>query len=704
MPQDPMQILQDALASDPPELTPEQKQQQDESEKIRKQTFDFNEVKPLIKELKQGFESEVTQTQANRERRKVDVNVKALRISGDIKQSDTMVPMRVIDEAIAREKPGFIAYLQQSRRLVIFSDVMFPNEKHDALEAAFTRGMTYNDWIIVHHKCLDGAQAHGWDWVEVLYDNSKPLHTSIEHVGHDRLYFSLDTEDIQNCARIMREFKLTRIQLDSFVKEFDFDQAQVAKLLANNEQKEQTTGTTKDHVYSVFKQYNKLDGVVYVSWLSLLGGCDDWLKAPQKFYNGVDEEVSVPQEQPPVPLTDPMTGMPVPHPITGEPIMQPQPPLMVKEWQPVDETEYPIVFLPYEETEEKEVKSKKGRVFKDKYKQEVMTSGWSAFLNGYTRATAWVGSKAEADGQPASSIQSINIQDGKILPFKVDWMRMPYPDPSMLEALIAFDSKIASGQGQMNYVVQNKSSGSRTTKAEVDQASQDTNLLASVNITLFSSYVRNTYAKAWRIVQSQALQDKINLLGDVQEIPNPQDPMEVEYLFVNNKKVIKRTYDIRPAGDVDFIQRQQMINDMMQFWEVVQNTPIAADFLAHLLKIKFGEQGDMWAQKLLMGDIKSQLLMQYAAIITGLVQNPAQASAIGPAEIQKLTLLLQETQQALQPAENTNGDTSTSKGQSASGGGGQQPNSSASTGQSPMASVAGNGTGNQGVTETANAS
>src|SRR3954462_15893802 len=148
----------------------------------------------------------------------------------------------------------------------------------------------------------------------------------------------------------------------------------------------------------------------------------------------------------------------------------------------------------------------------------------------------------------------------------------------MLQGLQFFDTKNAQSIGQMTYAVQNKSSGARTTAKEIESAQQDTALLSSVNITLFSACIRDVYTAAWRIVQSQTWQDKIELLGELQVIPDPTGAGEPIEQFTNNKVAIAKRYDIRPAGDTDVIQRQEMIANMKEYWEIIQNTPIAPEF------------------------------------------------------------------------------------------------------------------------------
>lgn len=626
-------------------LPDEGKSEQDKLDAEERQTeynelFVWEQAKPFLTGLVQQFETESLATKGNRERRLIDADIKAMQDKGEIKRCDTFIPQRVIEEGIQREKPTYVAYLQQSRRLAIFADVLYPKDKHDDMELAFTKGLQYEGWLDSHTQVIDGGQLHGWDCSETLFDSSKPLCATVDFVGHDRLIFPLSCEDIQNCTRVMRLFKWTRLQLKTFVKKHGFDADQVRKIISSGGQKDGANSAQKDIVFNIYKVYFKFEGIVYIAWASL-EGCDGWLKKPEKFYNGVDKLVKTVQPQPPATVMNP----------DGTTSEVPVPPTVEESWQPVDETEYPLNFFIYERTEQKEIANSKGRAFKDKFKQEAMTVGWTSFLNGHNRATMLMGSKAENDGKSASQSQNLEIGDGKILPFKVDWHKLPYPDPSMLQALQVFDSKIATANGQMTYAVQNKSSGARTTKAEVNSAERDTTLLASVNVSMFASYVRSCYSKAWRIVQSQALQDNIQFYGQIEEVPpNPiTGETADEPDFINDKAIIKRKYDIRPAGDVDYVQRTEMISDMMQFWQVVQDTPIAADFLAYLLKIKFGELGDMWAAKLLQGDMKSQLLMQCAKILQGLMMNPAEAMQMQPNDKMNLQMLIQQIQMALTP-------------------------------------------------------
>ena len=122
---------------------------------------------------------------------------------------------------------------------------------------------------------------------------------------------------------------------------------------------------------------------------------------------------------------------------------------------------------------------------------------------------------------------------------------------------------------------------------------------------------------------------------------------------------------------------------MMEFWGVVQNTPIAMDFLAELLKLKFAETGEKWAKKLMMGDIKNQLLAQFTAIIKGALSNPAEIANLGPQEVANLQQLVQTSEQVLSAANNEQGTNNESANRSNGGG-----TATSSTGEGEPGSMA----------------
>lgn len=632
-----------------PEITEQEKSpEQLEQEQLQKELFDYELAKPFLKELVDQFESEKIATRLNRERRQIDVNIEQLRSEGKLAQDEPFIPIRVIDNNISKEKPAYIAYLQQSRRLVIFHDSIEPTKKHEKLESAFTRGMSYNGWLTPHFKVVDGSQLHGWDWAEAVFDETKPLHAAIEHVGHECLILPRDTQDIQACARIMREFKLTRTQLKGFVRKFGFNKERVDELFNSNDKSGNQTSPAdavkRDRSFTVYRVYCKYEGAVWVKWYA--PGCNGWLKEPEKLYLGVDEKQQVPIETPrQYPALQAMQeGIPVPPDATVDEngIATWNEQTTEEQWVPVEETEYPFSIYIYDETEEKEIVLHKGRAFKDKFTQEGMTAGWSSVMRGHLRASMQIAAPTNPT-MNGSKLQSNEIKDRAILKEPMEFLTMAYPDPAMLQALQGLDLKNAQQTNQNTYALQTKD---RVTAKQISTAEKDQNLVTGVQVSNFAQYVRDIYTRIWRIVKSQAQQDLIQLVGDFEVAVDPATGQQVS-TFVNDQAVLQIPFDIRPAGDVDYVQRNELIQQMQQFWPVVQNTPVAGAFLGKMLKLQFAEDGELWAEMLVQGNQPLQLLAQFVAILTAAMQNPQEIMAMGPAEMQNLQMLLQQAQQVI---------------------------------------------------------
>lgn len=538
--------------------------------------FTFSNIKSRLTTLISDFTSEKHKTATGRTDRYKELNTKQLRQRKEIPQYAHMVPVRAIDMNIRRQQPAYVNYLSQSRRLVIFKSIINPSTVTTLLEDEFTRGMTYSGWNIPFFKCIDGAQAHGWDAIEVVLDLTKPLHVGLEHIGHDSLIFSLDSHDIQHNEIILREIYVTASLLKRYVKEFNFSSIEVDKLT-----EKQKSARIQEKNIKIYKKFCKYDGVVYVSWFSL--ECDNWLLAPTKLFLGrrklVDVQKSVTIN---VPSIDPISGL---QTVTPQIIKQPVP-----EWQDVEETEYPIFILPYGESEQKKIADHKGRVFLDRPKQEARTANLSQFLSGCQLASSAIPiiEKEAAGSISAQQLETINVGDGKAIPFAIKFNSFPYPDSVMLSLQNYLDTFDAQEAGQINFAANNRQD-TRKTATEIVAAKEESQLLSTVELTLFSTFLRNVYTYTWEIVRSRAIQNKVTLLFN-------------QELGENNIEFIDQAFDIRAAGDIDVVKRQEMLGQYKDFWPVVQNTPVSMHFLAKMLIIAFPEDGNYFADLLLKGD------------------------------------------------------------------------------------------------------
>lgn len=545
---------------------------------VEDELADFSKAKTKFQQLIQTWDTEVKQTAKNRLNRDLDFSVDILRTDGTLDEDETLVPVRVIDTNIQRELPPYVNYIMNSRRISIFESLTQTGTNTDNIEQAFTSGMSYAGWQNAHYKVLDGSCTHGWDTCEVTFDATKRLHCAVEHVGHDRLMWPRTVLKLEQAAYVIRAYDYSPTEIRSFVKKFGWDKAQVDILLSSHEKTSQAPETLR-----IFKSLYKrsTDGVIMVGWFSLGSGSADWLKAVEPLKLGIDTK------------TTNVDGT-----VT---------------WVPIPITRYPYFTLPYRESEKPALVDRKGRAFIDGNTQEAHTAMLSAYINGMQRASQIRASPKQDDGTGNSSVdESKNIGGAVILDKPMDYFYMPFPDASCLKAMEFLDNKNSSETNQVNFAVNNRQDSRKTAK-EIETANSQASMLNSVQLTLFSTYFREVYSFAWLIVQSQALQGLIKFL----QIPNPiaaQDPTQPA--TVNDFTTIGQVYELRAAGDVDVVQRQELLQQMKQDWAVFQNTPLGPVFLEDLIRLAYPAKAEQYIQVLRSGAQQQQ--QQMTGLIKGL--------------------------------------------------------------------------------------
>lgn len=551
--------------------------------------FDFNLARARLKRLVDEFNANVVpRVENNRSLRKLDIDPSKLRQSNKIKKDETMIGIRTINTNVEREQPAFISFLRNSRRQAVFTCVSDPNQKTDLIEEHYTKGMTYADWETPWYKQLDGTQVHGWDSIEVVFDPSKPLHVGIEHIGHDKLIFPLGALNIQSCEIIIRSYSVSQIELKRFVAEFGFDSVQVEDLLSNR------SDERKDQNITIYKKFCKYGGQVWVAWFALEEATRDWLKQPAPLYLGIDEEV---EEA----FIDPLTRQEM-----SAPALKPAP-----------IADFPVFLLRYRLTEEQEIKESIGRAFLDLPKQEALTALWSSYVNGATRASNIYGSPKGTSASGAGPKQlELAIEHGKFYSEPVEFWNTPYPDESLLRAAQALDVHNSQEVGQLTFAVQNKK-GSRTTAKEISSAEEQNSLMNSVQLTLFSTHIRQVHSFIWPIVQSRAIRGEIQFLNTIENVVI--DPVSGQEIISrsNDVEAIAKVYDIRAAGDVDVIQRAEKLEKMREFLPSIQaiGGQLFAMFFTDMLKIAFPDDGEKYGNLLAMGMEDKQLIQQLSQML-----------------------------------------------------------------------------------------
>lgn len=647
-------IPEQVLAGDAPVNV--EKPAQSDMEKIladeAEEFFDFTKQQHKLRRLVDDWSSEIKRTEERRLTRDVEVNVNDLRASGRLDEDETLIPDRVIDTNIRREQPPYVNYLKNSRRIAIFECLSNPDTNTQRLELEFTRGMTYIGWEVPHFKTLDGTQTHGWDIVEVVYDITKPLHVGLEQVGHDRLLFPRSAIDIQTAPKVIRRYDVSLLTLKSFVRDFGFDGDQVSKIINKIKDTQKEVETVE-----IYKEFCKYDGKVYVAWFSLSDGVSDWLKKPVPLFLGIRHKEKK-QIMESVTIYDPNTMIPSVQQVPRE----------IEEWVDTPITQYPIFVQVYQETEKPKVTDHKGRVFLDENKQEAQTAIISGYVNGLTRASSVYASRGTDDGSGDSlrEEQDIRLVGGRILDKPVNFFHPDYPDPSTIKAMQYLDTANDQEVGQPNFTAINRQDSRKTAK-EITAAQSEQALLNSVQLTLFSAHIRAIYNFVWLIVQSLALQDEISFLLVEQTIPvmNPidQSPLadgSTQKIWVNDYTTISQIYDIRAAGDVDVIQKQEKVMQMKQDWPIISQTPLALPFLAEMMRLQYPDTGEKWAQALLQQtpqiDAMRNMLKALGDIIMGVMQdNPEIANNLPPEQAVGLQQIMQQVASITQPQQQAQG-------------------------------------------------
>ena len=323
---------------------------------------------------------------------------------------------------------------------------------------------------------------------------------------------------------------------------------------------------------------------------------------------------------------------------------------------------YPIFILPYKLTEEARIIDAKGRGFLDSYKQEAMTALWSSYINGMNRASAIYGSPAQEDGTGVSlkEVEGQKIIPGRFMNKPINFWSPPYPDALVLRTLQFADIQNSDETNQVNFAAMNREDSRKTAK-EIGAAQTQQTKLDSVQLTLFSTFIRQVYSLVWKIVQSQALQNKIQFLLIQQQIPvqnpiNPRLPVmgpdgrpQVQTVVVNDIESISKRFNIRAAGDVDVIQKEEIIQKMRQDWPVVSTTALKDAFLIDYIRLAYPDKQRQYTQILQQSGQLQQLTSmvgQLSTTLEGVLKDaPQLVQTLPPNQQSQISQMLTQAKQ-----------------------------------------------------------
>ncbi len=568
--------------------------------------FVYQKAKTQLDQIIGQFSEKFRMADLRRKERYVELNVELMRARGVIPKDGTFIPDRVIDGNIGREKSEIVAFLNAGYRLGIFECTSNPDIDTQNLDQQYTKGLTYNGWYEEMESVIDGAMLHGMDYMEVVFDETKPLHVGFEHVGYDRLCFNDKVSNIQDSEFVLRKYEIAIYKLEQeFTEQYGFDMDQV-KILTEYKQP-----TLRNTVQEIWKGYFKYKGIVYVMWFCQTK-CNDWLKAPIPLRTGIWES----QE-----TTDPITGQVTSTRVESNLIS------------------YPIFTNVYKHDENQILVEHKGRGFLDGPQQEANTAIITSYVNQTGRAANIYASPETDDGETSQmAILDIELEPDGIYNRALKFWSMPAPDPMALNALQILDNKNAVQSGQVAFAASNRKDSRKTAK-ELDIAQQQQSKITSTGLAGFSAFLRNLLEFSWLITRSQAIDNKIKFL-----LIRQMDQMG-KITYVNDIETISQTYDIRPAGDTDVIEAQAEQTKMMQDWPVIQGTPISSLFLQDYIKIRYPKRANVYVAAIQQGNPAKQLVQGLQTVLVGALEHPDHIAKMSPDEINQVKQLEQQAQQ-----------------------------------------------------------
>lgn len=574
--------------------------------KYIKDFADYEVAKDRIKALKDAWGRISDETRENRKKRFFSVDQESEKALGNLNPDELYTPIRLCHTNIQREQAKYVAYLTQSPRTAVFTCNEDASVDCTPLNNDFTTKARYNEWEIPLLRWVDAGQTHGFCGIEVIFDDSKPGHFSIDYIPRDKLIFPLDTKNLQSAAFIARILEYTPEELAEFVLYNQWDETNVGKLIEDSCEKVKQGEKSQ---ISVEKVFFKKQGKVYVGW-SCVEKADGWLREPRPLFNG--RIVATGNE--------------------AEPYAQ------------ITETNYPLEIFIYLLNEDSAYINSKGRVFLDEYLQEACTSLMSSFVTAHRRASELYFARKQDTGIPSEEAQTnIKLKPGAIFDASIEKFQLEYPEEGMLRAIQALIVENQAETSQIQAAVMNRKDSRKTAK-EIDVTQSESQLLSNVQTVLLSISTRNVYTRCYLIYESRVKAGFITV------------PENVKQLILNN------TFTLKPAGDQDIIEKQKKIQAMMSTWPVIQNTPAASVFLEDVLKLMFPDSADRYIEAIRAGDMKVKLLMAAHGIIQTLVTDPSTGQLTEQAApfAQQLAMLEQQFKQILmpqneQPNTNTNG-------------------------------------------------
>lgn len=570
----------------------------------QKNLLDLNTANGLFSQYISSHGAVEATTVTNRRLRSNKADVEQMRSAGLLQENQTFIGVRLINQNINQALPPLLSYLKQSPRMATF----VPGD-NSYLDQEFTRVLQYPGWEVPYIELLDGAELNGIGYMMVKADNTKLGGVSMETIPFNEIVYDRRLKSLQDSPAILIKHVITAVSFyhwdsfENFDKNSDAYNAIAKRLLS-----EEVNVIGDDLV--IYETFVKVNGFVYRGWY--YKDSRQWLKQPLPFSNGIEE--SVPE-------------------VNIDPTAMTTEPTYVN--KPVHLTYYPIAVKRAEIKENRKHDEAEGRAVEDYHKQEAATTLMTAAVNGCTQAanTMWSPDGANLDGMAPAQLQ-YKIKNNAIWKTPMRAFTAPWPDPMIFKGIEAITQQNAMETNQVAWAVNNRKD-SRKTATEIEAAQQQQGMLTGTSALVFSIFLRDVLTMTWPIVQSAAKKGSIKFLI---EVSNPSE----------KEAILSTQYEVKPAGDIDFIEKQQRITNIQQDLPMFQGTPIGQEMMKEYVRLRYPEKYDQWSKILSQGN-DTQLIQGLGQALQAVVTDEAtgQLKPEFAAEAQSFQQLQQAVQQRL---------------------------------------------------------
>jgi hypothetical protein len=567
----------------------------------QKNLLDLNTANGLFSQYISSHGAVEATIVTNRRLRSNKADVEQMRSAGLLQENQTFIGVRLIHQNINQALPPLLSYLKQSPRMATF----VPGD-NAYLDQEFTRVLQYPGWEVPYIELLDGAELNGLGYMRVKHDATKLGAVAMDTVPMNEIIYDRRLKSLQDSPAVLIKHVITSVtfyhwdSFENFDKESDGYKAIANKLLSN-----EVNSVGDDLV--IYETFVKVNGFVYRGWY--YKDSKQWLKQPLPFSNGIEETV-------PEINIDPMA-------MTSEPTYVSK---------PVHLTYYPIAVKRIAIIENRKHDEVEGRAVDDYHKQEAATTLMTAAVNGSTQAanTMWAPDGANLDGVAPAQLQ-FKIKNNAIWKTPMRAFTSPWPDPMIFKGIESVIQQNAMETNQVAWAVNNRKD-SRKTATEIEAAQQQQGMLTGTSALVFSIFLRDVLTMTWPIVQSAAKKGTIKFLIEV------SDPVEKE-------AILSKQYEVKPAGDIDFVEKQQRIANIQQDLPLFQGQPIGQEMLKEYIRLRYPEKYDAWSKVLTQGN-DAQLIQGLAQALQATVTDEA-TGQLKP-EFQPEAQSLQQLQQAVE--------------------------------------------------------